>query len=98
VSTVRGQAQTSTRSAGGPPGTDGPPAHAFLAVATAVERDQTPTPAGLIELTVNEFRHLYDALPLTAAHTVHALLAWSRWRRRHQARTRQCHYKRREDQ
>jgi hypothetical protein len=47
-------------------------------VATAVERDQTPTPAGLIELTVNEFRHLYDALPLTAAHTVHAQLAWSR--------------------
>jgi hypothetical protein len=30
-------------------------AHAFLAVATAIERDHHPAPAGLIELTVNEF-------------------------------------------
>ena len=73
-------------------------AHAFLAVTTAGERDQTPTPTGLIELTVNEFRKLFDALLLTAGRTVHALLAWSRWRRRHQARARACHYKRRENQ
>ncbi|MBA2560187.1 MAG: IS701 family transposase [Propionibacteriales bacterium] len=73
-------------------------AHAFLAVATAAERDQTPTPTGLIELTVNEFRRLFDALLLTAGHTLHALLAWSQWRRRHQARARQCHYKHRENQ
>jgi SRSO17 transposase len=33
-------------------------AHAFLAVATATERDTAPTPAGLIALTVNEFRRL----------------------------------------
>ena len=39
-------------------------AHAFLAVATATERDHTPTPAGMIELTVNEFRRLFDALLL----------------------------------
>ena len=69
-------------------------AHAFLAVATAIERDHTPTPAGLIELTVNEFRRLFDALLLGAKHTIYTLLAWSRWRRRHQARARECHYRR----
>ena len=37
-------------------------AHAFLAVATAIERDTQPTPTGLITLTVNEFRRLFDAL------------------------------------
>jgi SRSO17 transposase len=41
-------------------------AHAFLAVATAIERDHQPAPAGLIELTVNEFRRLFDALLLDA--------------------------------
>ncbi len=41
-------------------------AHAFLAVATAAERDTQPTPAGLIPLTVNEFRRLFDALLLAA--------------------------------
>ena len=69
-------------------------AHAFLAVATAIERDHTPTPAGLIELTVNEFRRLFDAFLLGAKHTIYTLLAWSRWRRRHQARARECHYRR----
>ena len=73
-------------------------AHAFLAVATAIERDTTPTPAGLITLTVNEFRRLFDALLLATHHTVATLLAWSRWRRRHQYRARQCHYKRRQHQ
>jgi SRSO17 transposase len=69
-------------------------AHAFLAVATAIERDHTPAPTGLIELTVNEFRRLFDALLLGAKHSLDTLLAWSRWRRRHQARARQCHYRR----
>ena len=45
-------------------------AHAFLAVATAIERDTAPTPTGLITLTVNEFRRLFDALLLTTSHTV----------------------------
>ena len=61
-------------------------AHAFLAVATATERDTQPAPAGLITLTVNEFRRLFDALLLTTRHTITTLLAWSRWRRRHQYR------------
>ncbi len=73
-------------------------AHAFLAVATAIERDHSPAPAGLIELTVNEFRRLFDALLLAAKHTIDTLLAWSQWRRRHQARARECHYRRREHQ
>ncbi|STZ40814.1 Transposase [Mycolicibacterium gilvum] len=71
-------------------------AHAFLAVATAIERDTTATPAGLIALTVNEFRRLFDALLLATTHTIETLLAWSRWRRRHQYRARLSHYKRRE--
>ena len=73
-------------------------AHAFLAVATAVERDAAPGPVGLIALTVNEFRRLFDALLLATNHTIATLLAWSRWRRRHQYRARQSHYRRRENQ
>lgn len=73
-------------------------AHAFLAVATAIERDATPTPTGLIALTVNEFRRLFDALLLAANHTMETLLAWSQWRRRHQYRARLSHYRRRENQ
>ena len=69
-------------------------AHAFLAVATAIERDHTPAPPGLIALTVNEFRRLFDALHLAGKHTIDTLLAWSHWRRRHQARARDCHYRR----
>jgi SRSO17 transposase len=73
-------------------------AHAFLAVATATEHDTQPTPAGLIALTVNEFRRLFDALLLTTRHTITTLLEWSRWRRRHQYRARLAHYKRRQHQ
>lgn len=73
-------------------------AHAFLAVATATERDTAPTPVGLIALTVNEFRRLFDALLLVTNRTITSLLAWSRWRRRHQYRARQSHYRRREHQ
>ena len=73
-------------------------AHAFLAVATADERDHSPAPTGLIALTVNEFRRLFDALLLAAKHTITTLLAWSQWRRRHQHRARESHYRRREHQ
>ena len=41
-------------------------AHAFLAVATAIERDTAPTPTGLITLTVNEFRR-HAVKPLSGA-------------------------------
>jgi SRSO17 transposase len=73
-------------------------AHAFLAVATAAEHDAHPTPRGLIELTIHEFRRLFDALLLDTRRTLATLLAWSTWRRRHQARARECHYRRRENQ
>jgi hypothetical protein len=69
-------------------------AHTFLAVATAIERDHAPTPSGLIELTVNEFRRLFDALLPGAKHTIDTLLAWSRGQRRHQARARERHHRR----
>jgi SRSO17 transposase len=73
-------------------------AHAFLAISTADERAQTPAPGGLIELTVNEFRRLFDAVILTTRQTMTTLIAWSTWRRRHQARARDCHYRRHENQ
>lgn len=72
-------------------------AHAFLAVTTAIERAHAPTPAAMIELSVNEFRRLFDALHLRQTPTIERLLAWSAWRRRHQATARACHYKRREN-
>lgn len=73
-------------------------AHAFLAVACAAERDTQPPAAGLIRLSVNEFRRLFDALLLHTSHTLSTLLAWSKWRRQHQYRARQAHYRRRENQ
>ena len=69
-------------------------AHAFLAVATVIERDHAPAPATMIELTVNEFRHLFDALHLREKPNPERLRAWSVWRRRHQAQARACHYRR----
>lgn len=71
-------------------------AHAFLAVATAAERDTAPAPAGLIELTVNEFRRLLEALLLPPLHATTTVWDWSRWRRRHQSRARASHYQRRQ--
>ena len=71
-------------------------AHAFLAVTTAAERDTAPAPAGLIELTVNEFRRLLEALLLPPLHATTTVWDWSLWRRRHQARARASHYQRRQ--
>jgi SRSO17 transposase len=73
-------------------------AHAFLAITTAAERDHTPTPPGLIALTVNEFRRLFDAILLGTKRSLSSLLHWSTWRRKHQARARECHYRRRNQQ
>lgn len=73
-------------------------AYAFLAVTTATQRDIRPTPSGLITLTINEFRHLFNALLLTPKHTLASLLHWSAWRRQHQYRARQSHYRRRQHQ
>ncbi|MGB8384842.1 MAG: IS701 family transposase [Dermatophilaceae bacterium] len=73
-------------------------AHAFLTVATAHERDHTPAPTGIIALTIAEFRRLFTAFLLRGKQTISTVLDWSHWRRRHQARARDCHYRRRERQ
>ena len=72
-------------------------AHAFLVVTTAAERHAQPTNNTLIMLTVNEFRHLFEALLLRPLHAVADILACSHWRRRHQARARASHH-RKQDQ
>jgi hypothetical protein len=71
-------------------------AHAFVTVITAAERDATPTPDGLIPITVNEQRRLIDALILRPHRALDRLRHWSTWRRRHQARARFRHYRRRD--
>ena len=69
-------------------------AHAFLAVTAATARAETPSLQGLITLTANEIRHLFTRLVHRPLHTARHTLDWSRWRRRHQARARECHYRR----
>jgi hypothetical protein len=46
----------------------------------------------LIPLTVPEVRRLLAALIWHQPPEATAVLDWSRWRRRHQARARRCHY------
>jgi hypothetical protein len=47
---------------------------------------------------VPEVRRLLVALVWTTPIQPGLVLAWSRWRRRHQARARRAHYQRREQQ
>ena len=49
----------------------------------------------LIPVTVPEVRRLLTRLVWTERQAPALILHWSWWRRRHQARARQCHYKRR---
>jgi SRSO17 transposase len=69
-------------------------AHAILTVIAAQERDRPPTDQPLIPLTVTEIRHLFAKLIVNTVHTINHWLAWSRWRRRHQARAKTSHYRR----
>jgi hypothetical protein len=69
-------------------------AHAFLAVAVATERRDHPAPDDLAPLTCNEIQHLFTTLSARPAHDALHRLRWSQWRRRHQARARNCHYRR----
>jgi len=48
-----------------------------------------------VALSVPEIRRLLGALLWQLASDPLAVLAWSAWRRRHQARARRCHYQRR---
>jgi hypothetical protein len=73
-------------------------AHAILTVIAAHERERHRAgEAGLIPLTVNEIRHLFAKLITNATRPTCFHLAWSRWRRRHQARARASHYRARTD-
>jgi SRSO17 transposase len=70
-------------------------AHALLSVLTAT----TPPPrpgVGLIPLTRNEIRRLLTAA-IAPTRRARETLHWSIWRRRHQARARTSHYRRRGD-
>ncbi|KAB8182656.1 hypothetical protein FH608_050115 [Nonomuraea phyllanthi] len=69
-----------------------------LALLAAIAAAQpTSTPDDRIPLTLPEIRRLLATLALTTAHTVTAIMRWSDWRRRHQARARHCHYQRRSE-
>ena len=67
-------------------------AHAFLSVMTATQPPPDPD-SGLIPLTRNEIRRLFTAAITPIQQATH-LLRWSTWRRRHQARARDSHYRR----
>jgi SRSO17 transposase len=71
-------------------------AHAILtAIAVNTHTVDDPDDA-LIPLTVNEIRHLFAKLVLTPVRTIGYWLTWSYWRRRHQARAKASHYRRRQ--
>ena len=71
-------------------------AHAIMTVIATRERARHP-PADqkLIPITVNEIRRLFGKLVAITIHTIDHWLAWSRWRRLHQARAKTSHYRRR---
>jgi len=75
---------------------------AFLAaVATSTKPARSADPSrparssDPIDLSIPEIRHLIGALFKRPSLSVTTLLAWSIWRRRHQAQARRCHYRRR---
>ncbi|MET8283591.1 IS701 family transposase, partial [Micromonospora sp. NPDC005174] len=66
-------------------------AHAFLAAAAAAS---TTSPDGLIPITVNELRRLFHALIIEPTRRVSDVIAWSIFRRQHQAEAKISHYAR----
>jgi SRSO17 transposase len=67
-----------------------------LAMLTIVAISQRDTAADLVAITVPEARRLINAFHLGIRHAqLNRVIAWSRWRRRHQAQARASHYKRR---
>jgi hypothetical protein len=69
-------------------------AHAFLSVLASQAAASHPDDEQLIPLTRHEIRRLLADLSRQLAAPA-AQLHWSRWRRRHQATARNCHYRRR---
>ena len=70
-------------------------AHAILTVIATRERTHVLAADRLIPLTVNEIRRLFARMTANTTHTIGHWLAWSRWRRLHQARAKTSHYRRR---
>ena len=69
-------------------------AHAFMSVLASQAGDNHPRDDLLIPLTRNEIRRLFTGLCQQPS-APRLQLHWSRWRRRHQATARACHYRRR---
>jgi hypothetical protein len=64
---------------------------AVQARATTEHRAAVAPDPGLLALTTAEIRHLLAALAINPRVPDRRLHQWSRWRRRHQARARDCH-------
>lgn len=69
-------------------------AHATLTVIATRESEQH-TDQTLIPLTLNEIRRLFAKLIANTINPISHWLTWSHWRRRHRARARTSHYRRR---
>jgi SRSO17 transposase len=69
-------------------------AHAFLSVLASQAASSHPGDEQMIPLTRHEIRRLLTGLSRQLAAPA-TQLHWSRWRRRHQATARNCHYRRR---
>jgi SRSO17 transposase len=72
-------------------------AYAFLAITTATERSENPTPQdlSLIALTCNEIHRMFNTFIVEPIRDLRHRLHWSLWRRRHQHRARTSHHHRR---
>ena len=68
-------------------------AYAFVALCRLAELGRGPVPEWLVALTCNEIVRLLNALFASVPDVEH-VLAWSVFRRSHQARARSCHYRR----
>ena len=68
-------------------------AYAFAVVCRLAELGQHPVPEWLVALTCNEIVRLLNAL-FASVLDMEQVLAWSVFRRSHQARARSCHYRR----
>jgi transposase InsO family protein len=64
----------------------------FASIAAA----QAAVDAWRVEYNTARPHQALDMAMLADRHSLTTLLAWSTWRRRHQARARDCHYRRRE--
>jgi hypothetical protein len=64
-------------------------------VITAREHATRRADTSLIPLTLTEIRHLFAKLITNTVRPISHWMHWSTWRRRHQARARTSHYRRR---